>query len=316
MDPQIQHRLMIYGGFVPGAISLILMLAAWYIHALRQSRADHIEGEDSSPTGDGPRWLLPIMLALGFAGGDYAFSYTFHLWPTNNSDRFTHAIVLIALIGVLEGVIRWPMLVAFLFRVVAFGGAFWMLGEGYSETIFGGTPTFVGSTIFAGLAGATIATGADRNSEDTPAWVDAITWLVIAGAAMPIFLLNHFSIGAMIPSGIIAVLVSTLIVGLIFKDLRLSRGGVTVLVGVLLTMLTGSIIQTGADYLPSLLLLALSPMVTLIPLKTPSGFGRLLARLILLALILGLSGGLMYWSNAASSGGDEVDPYADYEPGA
>jgi len=314
MDPQLQQRLMMYGGFIPGGISLVLLIAAWYIHAFKKSRVDHLDqvddedGEDSvglQGVSNGPRWMLPLMLLVGFAGADYAANYTFHLWPDGNNYRFTHAIALIALVGMLEGYVRLPMLVAFGFRALAFGGAFWMLAEGYVDSVFGGTPSFIGSAVFAALAGALISTAADRNSEETPAWVDSISWIVIAGASMPILLQNHFSIGAMIPAGIIAVLVSTLITGLIFRDLRLSRGGVTVLVGLMLTMLTGSIIQTGVDNLVSVLLLALSPMMLAVPMKGTAGVRKLAARLILLVVILGSAGAMLYWTGSEAGLGDE-----------
>lgn len=313
MDPQLQQRMMIYGGFLPGAISLILLIAAWYIHAFKESRVDHKEDDEERKASQGPRWMLPLMLAIGFAGADFAGNFTIHLWPEGNNYRFTHAIALISLVGIFEGLVRLPMLAGLGLRFLAYAGAFWMLGEGYAYPVFGGMPVFVGSTLFAALCGALIATSSDRNSEDTPAWVDSITWIVIAGASMPIFLQNHFSIGAMIPGGIIAVLVSALIVGSIFRAVRLSRGGVTVLVGFMLTMLVGSIIQTGADYLPAVMLLALSPMVTLIPLGSGSGFKRLIFRLVVLVAILGSAGGTMYWSMVGDQSDGEVDPYAEYE---
>ncbi len=329
MNPQLQERLVMYGGVIPGAVSLVLLLAAWYLHALKRSRADHFEVGDRGfdeeefdeeqgerSVSDGPRWVLPMLLAGGFAGADFAANDVFHLWPDGNNYRFIHAIVLIALVGVVEGLVRLPMLVGFVLRVLGFGGAFWMLGEGYVGSVFADSSMFVGSAIFAAFAGAFVATAADRTSEETPAWVDAITWLIIAGASMPIFLQNHFSTGAMIPAGIIAVLVSTLIVGLIFRYLRLSGGGVTVLVGFMLTMLVGSMIQTGVVNLSAVLLLALSPMVLLVRGRSKSSFGLLMMRVVMLALVLGSSGGLMAYGGDADAGVDEVDPHGEYEPGA
>lgn len=313
---------MMFGGLIPGAVSLILLMAAWYLHALRQSRVDHLddaaedEHEDrASPEAlGGPRWLLPMLLAGGFAGADFAANDVFHLWPDANNYRFTHAIVLIALVGVVEGLVRLPMLVGFVLRVLGFGGAFWMLGEGYVGSVFADSSMFVGSAVFAALAGALVATAIDRQSEDTPAWVDSISWLIIAGASMPIFLQNFFSTGAMIPAGIIAVLVSTLIVGLIFRDLRLARGGVTVLVGFMLTMLVGSIIQTGVVNLPAVLLLAASPMVMLVKIKGPSGVKLMFTRLILLGIVLGSSAGLLQWAAGAGESDDTgTDSYMDGE---
>lgn len=309
--------LMMFGGFIPGAIALVLLIAAWYVHAFKKSRVDHLEDTDEDDEGSpvvsvGPRWMLPLMFVIGFAGADYPANGVAQLWPDGNNYRFVHAIGLIALVGMLDGLIRLPMLVMFGFRFLAYAGAFWMLAEGYVPGVFADSAMLVGSTVFVGLAGALVATGGDRNSEDTPAWVDAITWIVIMGASMPIFLFNHFSTGAMIPAGVIAVLVSAMLCGLIFRDLRFGRGGVTVLVGVMLTMLTGSIIQTGVVNLPAVLLLAISPMVVLIPLKSASGFRRLFARLAVLALVLGSAGGLMSWTGQADQPDGEGDPYADF----
>lgn len=298
MDPQ---RLIIFGGFVPGIISMLLLIAVWYVHARKQSRINGTDVSEQSASSVGPRWVLPLMLALGFAGADYSFNYIIHLWPDGNNYRFTHAIVLIAIVGIIEGFIALPMLAAFALRFLAYAGAFWMLAEGYTQTVFGNLPSFIGSTLFAGLASAVIATVLDRSSEDNRsqnhrAWVDLIPWIVIAGVSMPVLLKNSFAIGAMIPVGIIAVLISTFITSLIFRSFCIARGGVTVLIGFLLTMLIGSIIQTGAVYLPSLLLLALAPMVSLIPIRTKSGVRLLLARMIILVIILGSSLSTISWS--------------------
>lgn len=318
MDPQLQERLMIYGGFIPGIISMLFLLAGWYLHAFKKSKRIH-DDEDSTPIHDGPRWILPLMLALGFISADYASNYTIYLWHDSNNYRFTHAIALIALVAILEGLVRLPLLGSFALRALAFAGAFYMLAEGYTTTVLGGVPILIGSTFFAALISALIATSADRvaqynDAEKSHSWVDAITWLIISAAAMPIFFKNSFSIGAQVPAGIIAVLVSTLIVSLIFKDLRFSRGGITVLVGFLMTMLVGSLIQTGAQYLPSLLLLAIAPLVTMIPLRSPSGLHRLIARVAILIVILGSSlATLHYATSDADQGTDQYDPYEQYK---
>ena len=317
MDPQLQQRLMIYGGLIPGALALVVLLGAWYIHAFKASRVDHTQHEDQDDgvekRADGPRWVLPILLAVGFAGADYAANDSIQLWPEANNYRFTHAIGLIMLVGVIEGLVRLPMLVGFVLRAVGFGGAFWMLSEGYVPGVFADSSVLLGSAIFAGLAGSLVASASDRNSEDTPAWVDSMSWLVIVGASMPIFLQNHFSTGAMIPAGIIAVLVSAMLTSLVFRDLRLSRGGVTVLVGFVLTMLVGSIIQTGVVNLPAVLLVALSPMVMMVPRVGKSNWRLLGARMVMLAAVLGSSAGLIFMSGSNDSEmGEEGDSYMDY----
>ncbi|MGV6813973.1 MAG: hypothetical protein ACWA5W_03070, partial [Phycisphaerales bacterium] len=140
---------------------------------------------------------------------------------------------------------------------------------------------------------------------------------VIAGASMPIFLENRFSTGAMIPAGIIAVLVSALLVGLIFRRVRFSRGSVTVLVGFMLTMLVGSIIQTGVVNIPAVLLLAISPMVLMIPMPDVSGFRQLVCRMVILVAVIGSSAGLTYYSGSgAAAAGESGESYMEYLNGS
>lgn len=303
MDPQLQQRMMIYAGFIPGAVALLVLMAGWYLHALRVSRLDQGIGDTPARPSDGPRWLLPLLLALGYAGGDYASHYTVHFWPHDNTYRYTHAIALIALLGMGEGLVRIAILPALLLRTMVYAGAFWMLSEGYTHTVFSGVPSLWAYALVGALGAALIATGADHGAQSPPppppppppggdsvrraTWVDAVTWILIGAGMMPILYMNNFGIGAQLPAGIIAVMSAALLVSLVFKDFSLARGGVTVLVGFVLTLVTGSIIQTGALDLPSVLLVALAPGVLLIPLPVDSGMRRLLARLAVLMVIFG-----------------------------
>jgi hypothetical protein len=294
MDPQLQQRLMLFAGFIPGGIAFAVLLVGWYFHAFRESRTDLDDADEPRKPSPGPRWLLPILLALGVAGAEYAVNYKFQLWPDANTYRYTHAVALIALMGLAEGLVSLPLFVAFLMRSLAYAGAFWMLTEGYTETVLGGSTNLVAYTLFAALATALFATSADRiaqrnHHERALGWLDAITWTMIAGALMPVMKENNFAIGAMLPAGVISVLVSAVIVGLIFRSLTLSRGGLTVLAGVFMMMLAGSIVQTGTDNLPSVLLIAILPLVVLIPLHTPSRLKRLLARFALVAVVGGVA---------------------------
>lgn len=294
MDPQLQQRLMLFAGFIPGGIAFAVLLVGWYFHAFRESRTDLDDADEPRKPSPGPRWLLPILLALGVAGAEYAVNYKFHLWPDANTYRYTHAVALIALMGLAEGLVSLPLFVAFLMRSLAYAGAFWMLTEGYTETVLGGSTNLVAYSLFAALATALFATSADRiaqrnHHERALGWLDAITWTMIAGALMPVMKENNFAIGAMLPAGVISVLVSAVIVGLIFRSLTLARGGLTVLAGVFMMMLAGSIVQTGTDNLPSVLLIAILPLVVLIPLHTPSRLKRLLARFTLVAVVGGVA---------------------------
>lgn len=292
MDPQLQQRLMLLGGFIPGGIAFAALLIAWYIHAFRESRTDLDDEDDARTPSPGPRWLLPILLAVGVVGADLAVNSKFQLWPDANSYRFPHAITLIALMAVAEGLVALPLLAVFFMRTLAYAGAFWMLAEGYTDTVLAGSTNLVAYTLFAALAAALFATSADRiasrNHHDrTLGWLDAITWILIIAAMMPVLFVNNFGFGAMIPAGIIAVLSSATIVALIFRSFTLTRGGITVLSGFVMMLLTGSLVQTGADNLPSILLITILPLVVLIPLHTPSRIKRLIARVVLVAAVGG-----------------------------
>ncbi len=290
MDPQLQQRLMLFAGFIPGGISFALLLTAWYLRALSASKTDLDQSEEPRPASQGPRWLLPVMLAMGVAGADYAINDRFMLWPDSNSNRFTHAAVLLALAAVIEGIVKLPLLLAFSIRFVAYAGVFWMLSEGYTQTVLGGSANLVAYTLFAAICASLIATAADRtaqhnNHERGLGWVDAASWILVLAAVMPVFKENQFALGAMFPAGLISVLTSTLIVGLIFRSLSIARGGITFIVGFFLMLLTGSIVQSGVLNLPSVLLAASLPLVMLVPLRSHSGLRRLLVRVVLIALV-------------------------------
>jgi hypothetical protein len=292
MDPQLQQKLMLFGGFIPGGLAFAGLLIGWYIHAFRESRTDLDDKDERRTPSPGPRWLLPILITLGVAGSEYAINSKLFLWPDDNTYRYTHAIALIALVGVAEGLVVLPLFAAFIMRLLAYGGAFWMLSEGFTDTVLGGSTNLIAYTLFAGLATALVATGAERNTthnhhERRLGWLDAITWVLIIGAMMPVLFANHFATGAMIPGGVIAVLSSTIIVGLIFRSLSIARGGITVLCGFVMMLLVGSFVQVGADNLPSVLLISILPLVTLIPLHTPSRIKRLMARVALVAIVGG-----------------------------
>ncbi len=320
MDPQLQQRMLIYAGLIPGALSLVVLLTGWYLYALRAARIDHDRGDTPARRGDGPCWLLPLVLAAGVLGANHAINPALKLWPDDNTYRYPHAIALIALLGLAEGLLRIPVLLALLLRALVYAAAFWVLGEGYADTVFAGAAPFVSYLAFAAIAAALVATAADhaarrrvqsaapgQDAAPRHGWADAATWLIIIAGAMPTLFMNHFGLGAQLPVGIVAVMTPTLIVALLFRDLRLARGGVTVLVGFMLAMLIGAIVHAGAVSLPSVLLLAAAPLVLLIPLTTPSGLKLLLARAAVLIVILaGAYATLHYAQHSAQPGEDDA----------
>ena len=291
MDPQLQQRLMLFAGFIPGGISFAILLTAWYLHALRASKTD-LDDEERTPT-VGPRWILPLLLAMGVIGADFAINDTFQLWPHSNNDRLPHAAVLLALAGIIEGLVVLPVLIAALVRAVAYAGVFWMLASGYTETVLGGNDQLIGYTLFAALATSIIATAADRVAEHNKherglGWLDSITLVMILGAIMPAFVMNSYAQGGMYPPGLISVLSSAFLVGLIFRSMSIARGGITFVYGFFLMMLIGSIVQTGVMNWPPVLLAGALPLIMLVPLRTPSSLNRLLARFAMIAVIGGM----------------------------
>ena len=316
MDSQLQQRLMIYAGFIPGAISFILLLSAWYMHALRDSRTDLDDDDTQRAVSPGPRWLLPALIALGIAGAEYAQNYGFKVWPDDNTYRYTHAAVFIALASIAEGLVKLPLIALFAMRLLAYAGAFWMLSEGYTETVLGGSANLIAYTLFAAIATTLIATASDRNAQlnhhERPlGWLDALTWCMIFGATMPVLFENNFALGAMYPAGAISVLVSAALVGLIFRSLSLDRGTITILVGFHMTMLTGVIIQVGLNSLPSVLLVAILPLVTLVPLRTQSRINRLLARFVLIAIVAGAAMTIIHAPKLSFWPDNQAESYSD-----
>ncbi|NQX95540.1 MAG: hypothetical protein HRT64_11600 [Erythrobacter sp.] len=328
MDPQMQERLMTYAGFIPGTIAMVLLLAAWYFHAFKASRTDldddllEEEADEPRPVSPGPRWLLPILLAVGVAGADYAINDGFQMWPDSNNDRFTHAILLIALVGVAEGLVKLPLFVAFAMRLLAYAGAFWMLTEGYTEVVLGSTANLIGYTLAAALATALVATAADRNAvknhhDRKLGWLDALTWVMIMGAIMPVSLKNEFAIGSMLPAGIIAVMVSATIVGLVFSSFSIARGGISTLAGFVMMIFAGICVQAELTNLPSVLLAMLLPLVTTIPLVTESRIRRLIARAILIGVVGGSAALFAFqptqvFGDPAGEDGEQVESLDDY----
>jgi hypothetical protein len=308
MSDEMVLRLVLHGGVIPGAVSLLLLGVLWWLHG-RKAALPRDEGERA---GDGPRWLLPVLLAGGFIAADYVVKVRLEWWPGDNTMRAAHAAALLGLFGFLEGLVRIPRWAAALGRGVVFAAVAWMLSEGYApQTI--STPDLWGIVAACGLIGSLIAQGAERGAEASPGWTGALVWLFVAALAMPMFFLAGFAGGTTAMTGVIAVLTSTLIVSAFVTDLRLSRGGVTVLVGLLLVGLLGVGVQTGTDRVPALLLMAGVPLV--LTLDAGGAKRTMLVRLVAAAAILGAAGGLLAFDGAGSDDAEEVDPYADYYSG-
>ncbi|MBO6512500.1 MAG: hypothetical protein JJ974_00865 [Phycisphaerales bacterium] len=319
MDPQVQHQLMIWGGAFPAGLAIVLLLIFWSIHTRRAMWAEG-ESEDS-PQEDsgkiGPVWLLPILIAVGFIGAVSAQVASFQWWPNANSYRLPHAMVLLALLGVIEGFFRFPALVQFVLRVVVYAGVFWILASGYrgSEVVFADDWAYFGWWGVAAFIPALLAALHNQTSKTVPGWIDAGCWMLVLGGMMPSLFFNGYATGATVLPGVLAVLGPAAVVGLICKPLTLQRGAISVLMGVVLMMMIGASVHSELRGLPAAVLLVGAAMTGILRMEGGSAFKYLLIRAGIAAVLLGGAAMLAHHEHAALESNDssEYDPYADYE---
>ncbi|MFK7883404.1 MAG: hypothetical protein AB8F26_04360 [Phycisphaerales bacterium] len=320
MPIDLIQRLTLQGGVIPGAVSLLLLGVFWWMYQ-RQSALPR--DEEGDQLGGGPRWLLPMLLAGGFIAADSVVKGAFELWPTDNDGGFelipsdntkraAHAALLLGLTGFIEGLVRLPAWCVALGRGIVFGGLAWMLCEGYApQTI--STEDLWGIVAVCGLIGSLIAQSADLGAEKSPGWTGSLVWVIAAGAMQPLFHLAGFSSGSMALAGLMAVLTSTLIVSVIARETRLSRGGVTVIVGLLIAGVLGAGVQSEPKSVPVLLLISGVPLVFAID---AGGAKRtLLVRLLGIAAIAGSSAALLTFGGSAVDEPAESNPYEQYYGG-
>ncbi len=318
MDPQVQQQLMIWGGAFPAGLSIVLLLIFWSIYT---RRAMWVEGESGEETiaKDGPVWLLPGLIVVGFVGAVSAQFPSFQWWPADNSYRLPHAMILVGVLGVVEGLFRISMPLAFVFRVLAFAGVFWLLASGYraSEIVFADDWAYFGWMAVAALMLALLATLHEQSSTKTPGWVDAGCWMVVFGGMMPTVFFNGSATGSTVIPGVLAVLGPAAVVGLICKPLTLARGGITVLVGVVLVVMIGSSVHSELRSLPAMVLMIGAVGTGLLRFDGKSILKYVLVRVGIAAVLLGGAAALSYHEHDVIENGGtvdgEVDPYADYD---
>lgn len=317
MDPQVQQKLMVWGAGVPGVLTLVVLLALWYLHT-RKVSLDEGHDEDA-PKRSGPRWALPVLLALGFLGANSAQYASIPWWSSDNSYRLPHALGVVALLGVLEGFVRVPRLLGFVLRVITYGGVFAMLAWGYkgNEAIFASEWVFFGWMGVGASLAALLATLHEDASESAPGWVDALGWLGVLGAASPVLFFNGYATGPLVLTGILSVLGVCVLVGALCSTFRLARGGVTVLVGAVLVVAIGATVHSEIRSVPAgVLLLGAASTGVLVKREGSKTIGYLLTRAVIAVLLIGGAGALAYHEHAALESGDdsgEYDPYAGYD---
>ena len=320
MDPQVQHQLMIWGGAFPAGLAIVLLLIFWSIHTRKAMWTESESGEPSSDTRVGPVWLMPVLLVVGLIGAVSAQFPSFQWWPGDNTYRLPHAMVLLGVLGLVEGIFRLNALGAFVLRSLAYAGVFWILASGYRENdlIFADDWAYYGWWGVAALSPALLATLHEQSSKSTPGWIDAGCWMLVIGGMMPMLFFNGYATGATVLPGILAVLGPAAVVGLICKPLTLQRGATSVLIGIVLMMLIGASVHSELRSLPALILLLGAACTGLLKLEGTSAFRYILLRAGIAAVLLGGAALLAHHEHVAVDRVDdagEQDPYADYDGG-
>jgi len=307
MDPQVQRQLMIWGVGAPGVLALVVLVLGWWIHARREALRGGAEG-DAAPR-PGPRWLLPVLLGVGTFGAVSAQYASIPLWPDDNSYRVAHAMALVALLAIVEGFVRLAPLLGFALRVLSYSGAFWMLSWGYRDNgmIFSSLWVYGAWWAFAALGGALLATAHDEVSERTPAWVDALVWVLVLGGASPVLYFNGSASGPIALTGVLSVLGAMVIAGAIAPQARLARGGVTVLVGASVVVGIGATVHSEIRSTPAALMLALAAGVGVLAPRCERRIPVLVNRAVIAALLLGAAALVAHHEHAALGA---EDPYA------
>jgi len=317
MDPQVQQKLMVWGVLVPGVVALVALVLAWWLSARRAALREYeqSDGDGAPAPGGGPRWLLPALLALGFAGANSAQFASIPLWPGDNTYRLPHALGLVAILGIVEGFVRLPTLAAFALRVLVYAWVFWMLSWGYkdNELIFASHWVYGGWWALGALGAALLATAHEESSERTPGWIDALVWLLELGGASPVLFFNGYASGPIALTGILAVLGPMVIAGAIAPRARLARGGVTVLAGAVLIMAIGATVHSEIRSVPAGLMLLAAACVGVLAPRSGRRVPVLVNRGVIAALLLAGAGLLAHHEARALEAPDGDDPYADYE---
>ena len=252
-------RLTIFGGLLPGAISLALLVTLWRRHAKRAG-ADGAEGNEKR-RGDGPVWLLPLLGAIGFASAFRIPGGSLELWPDSVTGRYPHAVALIAIIATIEGLARVPKLLASVLRALAGAGAAWVLLEPMPVTALP-THELYGWIGVAAVLCAITGSLAEEGFRRLPRGAGPGAAGLLLAASAPLFVFaGKFAIIAQSIIGLAAVLFAAGIAGLLYKGFTLSRGGASMLAGVWVTLAIASWIHNDPAVvnIPAMTLLAIAP---------------------------------------------------------
>ncbi len=301
MPNELLLRITLHGGVLPGVVSLITLALLWWRHA-KKSR------DESARTPAAPTWALPLLLAAGVIAADWVVKQSFAWWPTDNTRRVTHAVALLGLLAAAESTPRLPSFARIATRLIAFGGATWMLTEGYRPGVLSNAQLWM-LVAGAGLWGTVLTTLADRSLARTPGWTAPAASLVLLAGVQPFLHFAGFSSGSLALVGALAVLTNAVIVGAIFKKFTLAPGAATMIVGLVLIGLLGAGIQSEPKSVPALIIVALSPIALTLRFRGPVPTALLRAGVAGACIGAAMATLMLPTANAPA----EDDPYAVYD---
>ncbi len=303
MPNELLFRITLHGGILPGAVALITLALLWWRHTARNK-------DTGSDIGPGPIWALPLLLTAGVIAADWVVKQSFSWWPTDNTKRVFHAILLIGLLAAAEGGLRLPGIARIATRFLAFAAATWMLTEGYRPGVLSNAQLWL-LVAGAGVWGTTLATLANASLSKTPGWAASVAALVLLAGVQPFLHLAGYSSGSLALVGALAVMTNAVIVGVIFRKFTIAPGAATVVVGLVLIGLLGAGIQSEPKSVPALVLIALSPIALTLR------FRGLIPTLILRTLVAGalIGAAMAAVTLSGANAPAEDDPYADYYTG-
>lgn len=304
---QLETKIALVGGVLPGVIALATLLPAWW----RAKRRGTLTRGDR----DGPVWLAPALVFVAFVLGDYAVNGVPHWWTPHGPYRYVHAAGLMCALGVLEGLVRLPAWLAAALRASALAGVVWILGSPYSgDGAVVPTHEFVGWMLTLAIAGSASITLADAGARRLRGPLAPIALLALAGGAAGVVMLNHLAYAAQTAPALVAVLTNVAIVSCFVRGVRLDRGGVTAVVGVVYAWVAGAYFQAEILSLPALALVVIAPLGLAAAAAFPKRPWpvRLGVALLVTALCLGSAVWVSTLAAPADDGSGEPDPYADY----
>lgn len=275
-------RLAVFGGVLPGLLTGIAMLTAWGLHARKLNRearsAAAIPDSIRARSRNGPVWVAPLALALGYLGADYATNGVMKTWPDSNTYRFPHAALLLGVAGLIESLVPLSgiarSIAVTLARATALAGGYWMLTEGYHDAGTITDSTFYGWMGVVTVGGTAVISAANAGAGAASARVVGPLAALIGTAGIGLLFASGYALVAQSSAVIVAWGIASALAAWILwlggkrrgfpegaRIIWLDRGGTTVFAGLVILHAVGSRFHTYPEPhgAPGLLLIALAP---------------------------------------------------------